>query len=68
MNNNIKEYRTDRLVKLDLVNITLTDSISMADLNTKWHSLAWLKKQLKILGFTIHDTYTHGNFVTVYFK
>lgn len=68
MNNNIKEYRTDRLIKLDLMNISLTDTVSCADLNTKWHSVKWLTKQFKILGLTIHDTYNHGNLITIYFK
>ena len=68
MNSNIKEYRTDRLVKLDLVNISLTDTMCCADLNTKCHSLIWLKKQFKLLGLTIHDTYNHGNLITIYFR
>lgn len=68
MNANIKEYRTDKLIQLDLVNITLTDTVSCADLHTHHHSVAWLKKQLKLLGYTINEQYVHGSFITVYFK
>jgi hypothetical protein len=68
MNANIYEYRHDRLIALELINISLTDTISSADLNTKWHSLRWLQKQLKLLGYSIVEQVPRGTLVTVYFK
>lgn len=68
MNNNIKELKQDRLAQLDLVNISVTDELCCADLNIQLHSMSWLAKKLKALGYAICDQYARGNLVTVYFR